>query len=88
MIVPRFLYYQIGTKAYYEMLAIEFVKHIDKMSFKTKSRLLYWFAIADIDPTYILKTAHKLCASYVEAFLYRGMDASLEDLPKLGLFTE
>lgn len=83
MIVPRFLQYQIGTKAYYEMLAIEFVKHIDKFSYKNKARLLYWFALADIDSSYILKSAHKLCSSYSEAFMHRN-----EHIPQLGLFTE
>jgi hypothetical protein len=29
-LVPRLLYYQIGQKAYYEMLAIEYAKHVDK----------------------------------------------------------
>lgn len=53
------------------MIAIEFVKHIDEFSFKNKTRLLYWFALADIDPSYILKTSHKMCSAYVEAFLHR-----------------
>jgi hypothetical protein len=69
MIIPRFLYYQIGTKAYYEMMAIEFVKHLDEFSFKNKARLLQWFALADIDPSYILKSTHKICSAYSEAFL-------------------
>ena len=72
MILPRFLYYQVGIKAYYEMFAIEFVKNIEKFNFKTKSRLLYFFALADIDPSYIIKTAHKICAAYSEAFLLRN----------------
>jgi hypothetical protein len=88
MIVPRLMYYQIGTKAYYEMLAIEFVKHVDKFSLKNKSRLLYWFALADIDSSYIFKTAHKLCASYSEAFLHRHNSNEILDLPKLGLYTD
>lgn len=83
MIVPRFLQYQIGTKAYYEMLAIEFVKNIDKFSYKNKARLMYWFALADIDSSYILKSAHKLCSSYSEAFIHRN-----DALPQLGLFSE
>ncbi len=71
------------------MLAIEFVKHIDKFNFKNKTRLLYYFALADIDSSYILKTAHKLCSSYSEAFLYKsGALIDLEGLPKLGLFSE
>jgi hypothetical protein len=67
------------------MMAIEFVKHIDKFSLKNKTRILCWFAIADIDPSYIIKTAHKLCASYVEAFAYKGSE---DEIPKLGLFTD
>lgn len=82
-IVPSFLHYQIGTKAYYEMLAIEFVKHIDEFSFKEKCNLLYNFALADIDETYILKTSHKICSSYSEAFLHRG-----SEIPKFGLYTD
>lgn len=71
------------------MLAIEFVKHIDKFNFKNKSRLLYWFALADIDSSYILKTAHKICSSYSEAFHYKtGTMVDLEGLPKLGLYSE
>lgn len=71
------------------MLAIEFVKHIDKFNFKNKSRLLYWFAMADIDSSYILKTAHKICSSYSEAFHYKtGTMVDLEGLPKLGLYSE
>jgi hypothetical protein len=68
VMISRFLHYQIGTKAYYEMMAIEFAKHIDSFNFKTKARLLFNLALADIDPTYIVKTAHKLCAAYSEAF--------------------
>ncbi len=67
------------------MLAIEFVKHIEEFSFKNKTRLLYWFALADIDPSYILKTAHKMCSAYTEAFLHRE---SVMELPKLGLFSD
>jgi len=67
------------------MLAIEFVKHIEDFSFKNKARLLYWFALADIDATYILKTAHKMCSAYTEAFLHRG---SVMELPKMGLFSD
>ena len=75
------------------MLAIEFVKHIDKFSFKNKSLLLYWFALADIDPSYIIKTAHKLCASYSEAFLFKSSGQGsllmdIEGLPKIGLYSE
>lgn len=45
--------------------------------------------MADIDSSYILKTAHKLCSSYSEAFLYKsGTLIDLEGLPKLGLFSE
>lgn len=50
MVVPRLIQYQVGNKAYYEMLAIEFAKHHEDYSFKQKTRLLYWFALADIDP--------------------------------------
>jgi hypothetical protein len=83
--VPRMLHYQIGIKAYYEMLAIEFVKHIDDFTFKNKARLLYWFALADIDSNYILKTSHKFCSAYSEAFMHRD---AMNDLPKLGLYTD
>ena len=72
VLVPRFLAYQIGTKAYYEMLAIEFVKHCDKFSLREKARMLYGFAQADIDPNFVIKTAHKICSAYSEAFLRRG----------------
>lgn len=51
------------------MLSIEFVKKIEDFNFKNKCRLLYWFAVADIDPSYIYKTIHKFCASYSEAFI-------------------
>ena len=47
--------------------------------------MMYWLALADIDPQYILKTAHKMAASYSEAFLHRGYD---DDVVKLGLFSE
>ena len=67
------------------MLAIEFVKHIESFSFKNKTRLLYWFALADIDAAYILKSSHKMCSAYTEAFLHRE---SVMELPKLGLFTD
>jgi len=67
------------------MLAIEYVKHIEEFSFKNKTRLLYWFALADIDATYILKTSHKLCSAYTEAFLHRD---SVNELPKLGLYSD
>jgi hypothetical protein len=67
------------------MLSIEFVKHIDEFSFKNKTRVLYWFAMADIDSSYILKTSHKMCAAYTEAFLHRE---AVMDLPKLGLFSD
>jgi hypothetical protein len=67
------------------MMAIEFVKNFDDFSFKNKTRLLYWFAMGDIDSSYILKTAHKMCNSYTEAFLHRE---SFLELPKLGLFSD
>jgi hypothetical protein len=67
------------------MLAIEFVKHLDDFSFKNKTRLLYWFALADIDSNYILKTAHKICSAYSEAFIHRN---ELSELPKLGLYSD
>ena len=72
VMVPRFLAYQVGIKAYYEMLAIEFVKHCDKFNLRDKARLMYGFALADIEPSFVIKTAHKICASYSEAFLQRG----------------
>ena len=50
IIVPRLLQYQVGNKSYYEMLAIEFAKHHEHFSFKTQTRMLYWLALADIDP--------------------------------------
>ena len=67
------------------MLAIEFVKHIDDFTFKNKTRLLYWFALADIDPSYIYKTSHKVCSSYSEAFLLKERD---QEAPMIGLFTD
>jgi hypothetical protein len=84
------LSHQVGIKGYYEMFAIEFVKHVDKFSFKHKARLLYQFALADIDPSYILKTTHKLCSSYCEAFLYKtgGTLVNIDGIPKLGLYSE
>jgi hypothetical protein len=82
-LVPRLLYYQIGTKGYYEMLAIEFAKHLDRIKLKDKARLFYWFALADIDSSYILKSAHKVCASFAEAFLLQS-----SEVPQLGLFSE
>jgi len=71
-VVPRLIQYQIGNRSYYEMMAIEFAKHHDKFNFKQKSRLLYWFALADIDPQFILKTSTKLCESYTEAFALKA----------------
>ncbi len=90
VIIPRLLSHQVGIKGYYEMFAIEFVKHVDKFSFKHKARLLYQFALADIDPSYILKTTHKLCSSYSEAFLYKtgGTLVNIDGIPKLGLYSE
>jgi hypothetical protein len=71
------------------MFAIEFVKSIEKFSFKNKAKLLYQFALADIDPSYILKTAHKICSSYSEAFLNKtGTLVNVDGIPKLGLYTE
>lgn len=59
------------------MLAIEFVKNTDAYNFKNKCKLIYWFAMADIDPSYILKTVHKMCASYLEAFIHEDDTDSL-----------
>jgi DNA replication initiation complex subunit (GINS family) len=61
VILPRFQYYQIGQRAYYEMLAIEFVKHVDEFNFREKCNLIESFALADIDSGNILKTVQKLC---------------------------
>ena len=71
-------------KAYYEMMAIEFVKHIDKFNFKDKTRICFWMALADIDPSYIIKTVHMICASYSEAFMIIDKEG---EIPQLGLFT-
>ena len=71
------------------MFAIEFVKHIDKFSFKNKVRLLYQFAMVDIDPSYIAKTAHKISSSYSEAFINKtGALFNIDDIPKLGVYSE
>eukprot|EP00347_Sterkiella_histriomuscorum_P000591 403375259 len=83
--IPRFLHYQIGTKAYYEILAIQFVKDIDKYNFKQKSKLLYMFALVDIDQSYIFKTLVKLCQSYSEAFIQRDFE---HESPPIGVFTD
>ena len=69
--VSKFYYYQIGNKIYYEILAVEFAKNIDLFNFKNKCKILYYFALADIDSSHTLKTAHKLCSSYSEALLHR-----------------
>lgn len=85
VVVPRLIQYQVGNKAYYEMLAIEFTKHHEDYSFKQKTRLLYWFALADIDPQFIMKTATKLCNAYTEAFIQRMHST---ETPMFGLFTD
>ena len=69
VIVPRFIHYQIGSKSYFEILATIFTRDIDKMDFKTKARMMYWFALTDIDQSYIFKSVLKICQSYSEAFL-------------------
>ena len=71
VIVSRFNYHQVGTKAFYEMLAIEFVKTIDKFPLRIKCRMINFFAQSNMDSSYILKTIHKLCASYAEALACR-----------------
>jgi len=71
------------------MLAIEFVKKIERFTLKNKANLLYDFARADIDASYIFKTVHKLCASYAEALTYRtGGPGGEMEIPRIGLFTE
>ncbi|CDW78141.1 UNKNOWN [Stylonychia lemnae] len=84
-IIPRFLQFQIGTKAYYEMLAIKFNRDIEEFNFKNKTQMVFWFALADIDQSYIYKTVHKLCASYSEAFIQKEQDY---EPAQLGFFTE
>jgi len=51
------------------MLAIKFNRDSNEFSFKDKMKMIYWFALADIDQTYIYKTVHKMCSSYSEAFM-------------------
>ena len=51
------------------MLAIKFNRDLNDFSFKDKMKMVFWFALADIDQTYIYKTIHKMCASYSEAFM-------------------
>jgi hypothetical protein len=70
-ILPRFIHYQIGIKAYYELLAVTFVKHVDSIDFKNKCNIMYWLALADIDVSAISKTAEKLCSAYSEALSLR-----------------
>ena len=59
------------------MMAIEFVKNIDKFTFKNKTRMFYWLALADIDASYIIKSIHKVCASYSEAFLMKDNEGEI-----------
>jgi hypothetical protein len=70
-------------KPYYELLAVEFVKREQKFDFKNKARVLMWFALSDIDSSYIFKTVNRICMSYVEAL----SSESLSEIPP-GLYTD
>ena len=67
----------MGTKAYYELLAVEFAKHIDDINFKDKCRIAYWFALVDIDMSAINKTVTNLAIAYSEAFMIREHNGEL-----------
>ena len=59
-------YHKIGNRVFYELLAIEFVRNLDKVSLKMKSQILYILACVDIDAGSILNTAHTICSSTLE----------------------
>ena len=68
-IIARFLHYQIGNKAYYEILSVEFVKKLNSFHIRNKASILYWLALVGIDQSYIMKTLKTLISSYTEVFI-------------------
>ena len=67
--MSRFLHYQIGNKAFYEILSVEFVKRLSKFDIKEKISIIYWLAMVGIDQSYIMKTLTNIVSSYTEVFL-------------------
>mmetsp|Transcript_19801 Transcript_19801/g.30531 ORF Transcript_19801/g.30531 Transcript_19801/m.30531 type:complete len:82 (-) Transcript_19801:237-482(-) len=59
--------YQQGNPLMFEVLAIEFVKNLDKLDLQKKATALRLFAQVDIDASTILRTAHTVCSSTLEA---------------------
>ena len=47
--MSRFLHYQIGNKAFYEILSVEFVKRLSKFDIKEKISIIYLLAMVGID---------------------------------------
>ena len=52
---------------FYELLAVEFVRNLDKMNLNNKASILFSLASADIEAINIIKSAHMICASTLEA---------------------
>ena len=60
--------YGIGNPPFYEVLALEFVRNVDKFDFSTKCYILKKLAISDIDASNVIKTAYSIISSSLEAF--------------------
>lgn len=70
--------HNIGQRGYYELLALEFVKKVNEHSLKDKAHILAIMANADVDADSLLKTAHMVTASTLQAHEYH-LDALQDD---------
>ena len=80
--------FQIGNPLLYEILAVEFVRHLDEFSLQRKVQILKCLASSDIDASNILKAVHTVCASTLEALAISqpDFDQSEGQVP-VGLYT-
>merc|ERR1711935_711231 len=78
-LLSKFLQFQVGNRVVYDLLAVEFARHLNTYSLRDKCAILDSLATADIDAAGAIRTAHAVCASVFEAFRLQLIDQSLQD---------
>lgn len=65
--------HQVGNRAFYEILSLQFVRNLDKLSFEEKGEIAWYLAQADVDASTLIKSLHAILASSLEVTkIYSG----------------
>lgn len=78
---------RIGNKIFYEVLSVEFIRHIEKFSLEQKTSILECLSWSDIEASNVVRSAHAVVASTLEAFLLSFHQDGKIQIPD-GLFSE